>query len=146
VARRLREAGPAQLRLVVAHHPVRAAVDRDRANLMHGRDAAVAAWLDAGADLLLGGHIHLPYVRPLHAPGPAPRRLWAVQAGTAVSRRVRDGAPNSVNLISCAARAAGRTCVVERWDCAGGGRPFERAQRHELALGAAASAATAGHG
>lgn len=40
------------------------------------------AWSAAGADLVMGGHIHLPYTVAL--PGVA-RPLWAVQAGTAVS-------------------------------------------------------------
>jgi len=143
VAGRLRSAGPRQFRLVVAHHPVRAVVDKDRANLMHGRRAAIDAWLDAGADLLLGGHIHLPYVRALHESGSgagAHRRLWAVQAGTAVSRRVRAAVPNSVNLIDCMESGAGRTCRIERWDCSGGGRAFERVECHDLALEAARDA------
>jgi UDP-2,3-diacylglucosamine pyrophosphatase LpxH len=62
--------------------------------------AAVARWAEAGADLILGGHIHLPYVRSLHeAVSRAVARAWAVQAGTAVSSRVRGGQPNSVNVV-----------------------------------------------
>ncbi|MGC4115262.1 MAG: hypothetical protein QM765_11780 [Myxococcales bacterium] len=72
-------------------------LERDQANLLHGAGAAVRSWSEAGADLILGGHIHLPYVLALHelAPGLA-RRVWAVQAGTALSTRVRHEAPNSV--------------------------------------------------
>jgi len=72
-----------------------------------------AAWSAAGADLILGGHIHLPFVRNLQEANPhLRRRLWAVQAGTALSRRVRDGVPNSVNLI----RWVAPVCAIERWD------------------------------
>jgi hypothetical protein len=39
-----------------------------------------------------------------------------VQAGTAVSRRVRHEAGNSVNLIAWAGGDGPRRCVVERWD------------------------------
>lgn len=42
-----------------------------------------------------------------------PRPLWAVQAGTALSRRVRGGITNSVNVIRA---STGRGGVVERWD------------------------------
>ena len=42
--------------------------------------------------------------------------MWAVQAGTSVSRRVRPGSPNSVNLLRW--RAAECTCAVEQWDFA----------------------------
>ena len=127
VAARLRRATPQQLRVVVVHQPVAVTLPEDMANRLHGRDAAVACWAEAGADLVLGGHIHLPFVRPLHEtfPGCA-RALWAVQAGTALSTRVRSGAPNSVNLIRYTASAPTRRCTVERWDCAGGAERFER--------------------
>lgn len=54
------------------------------------------AWAAAGADLVLGGHIHLPFTLPLHG---LAQRLWAVQAGTAVSARTRSGVPNSVSSL-----------------------------------------------
>ena len=60
----------------------------------HGREQPPArpwrgtrAWASAGADLVMGGHIHLPFVRA----DDAGRPLWVAQAGTAVSRRVRPG-------------------------------------------------------
>lgn len=117
VAQRLREAGPARLRVVLLHHPVRAAVDSDRGNLLAGRDLAVPAWVDAGADLILGGHIHLPYILPIHgAAGSAPRRAWTIQAGTAVSRRLRGGISNSVNVIDHSFDNGRHQCVAQRWD------------------------------
>ena len=51
--------------MVVAHHPVRAQVESDRFNLLIGRERALSAWGQAGVDLILGGHIHLPYVLPV---------------------------------------------------------------------------------
>lgn len=66
VARRLGQARPGQLRVVVQHHPVRAVEATDTANLMINREKAVPAWVDAGMDLVLAGHIHLPYVLPLY--------------------------------------------------------------------------------
>jgi len=38
-----------------------------------------------------------------------------VQAGTALSSRVRDGIPNSINLIRHTT-AGGARCDIERWD------------------------------
>jgi hypothetical protein len=39
-----------------------------------------------------------------------------VQAGTALSWRIRRGAPNSVNVIRYSNERGARACVVERWD------------------------------
>lgn len=126
VARRLRQARPEQLRVVVQHHPVRAVEASDTANLMIGREKAVPAWVDAGMDLVLAGHIHLPYVLPLQ--GEQGRQAWTVQAGTAVSERVRGDIPNSVNLISFEHIQGKPHCVVERWDYVHGSRRFEAAR------------------
>jgi len=117
VAERL-AASDKMLRLVVTHQPVHVPRLSEEKNLLVGRNAAVQRWAAAGADLILGGHIHLPFVRPLSERYPAlPRRIWAVQAGTAVSSRIRADAPNSVNVIRFDATQTPLTCTVERWDC-----------------------------
>lgn len=113
VATLLAAASPRQLRVVVVHQPVAVTQPRDRQNLLRGHAAASRAWAAAGADLLMGGHIHLPYVLPLHG---LARRLWVVQAGTAVSSRTRPGVPNSVNVVRWG--AAVHRCLVEQWDFA----------------------------
>lgn len=133
VARRLRGATPSQLRLVVVHQPLDVARERDAHNLLHGHLAAIRAWTEAGMDLVMGGHIHLPFLRPLSLRIPdLSRRAWCVQAGTSVSARVRVEAPNSVNLL----RHGGERshCTVERWDCARPGARFELAEVWELEL------------
>jgi 3',5'-cyclic AMP phosphodiesterase CpdA len=126
-ARRLEGASDAQLRIVVVHQPVAVPRPGDAHNLLHGRERALRRWAAAGADLVMGGHIHLPCVLPVHdeLAGLA-RPVWAVQAGTATSHRVRRGAPNSVNLVRWPAQGAGRRCEVERWDCTDATRGFER--------------------
>lgn len=112
VARLLGTAAPGQLRVVVVHQPLAVTELRDRHHLLYGHDEAVRVWAEAGADLLLGGHIHLPYTLALHGQA---RRVWVVQAGTAVSSRLRPGVPNSVNIVRWEP-VQGSFCRVERWD------------------------------
>jgi 3',5'-cyclic AMP phosphodiesterase CpdA len=121
VAARLARAAPGQLRMIVVHHPVSVPEAGDVHNLVRRHAAALHCWADAGADLVMGGHIHLPYVTPL--PG-LTRRLWSVQAGTAVSHRVRGGQPNSVNVLRWGRDAPLGRCVVEQWDCPAGVAAF----------------------
>ena len=125
VAQRLSAASPQQLRVVVVHQPVAVTAAYDSPDLLHGYPAALRAWSAAGADLVLGGHIHLPYTQAQQG---LARRLWVVQAGTAVSSRTRPGVPNSVHLlrwgevsgahgdeVQTGADAAS-CCLVEQWD------------------------------
>lgn len=132
VARRLRSAAPGQLRVVVTHQPVDVPGAGDANNLLRGHADAVPAWVDAGADVVMGGHIHLPFIRPLSGRFPGlSRRAWCVQAGTAVSHRVRGHVPNSVNFIEHDP-TTGRA-FAERWDH-GEGQGFAPVQRVELDL------------
>jgi 3',5'-cyclic AMP phosphodiesterase CpdA len=134
VAKRLRRAAREQLRVVVTHQPVHVIRDSDLKNLLHGRERAVRAWSAAGADVILGGHIHLPYVRPLaEAFGGLPRRVWAVQAGTAISERVRGGISNSVNLLRHDPTQT-LVCSVERWDYDTDRAVFARVEALDLPL------------
>jgi len=142
VERRLQQARAAQLRIVLVHQPVAVTRPEDARNLLHGHAQAVARWSAAGADLVLGGHIHLPFVRPL----PTARPMWAVQAGTAVSARVRAGTPNSVNLIhGHTSEGRKRRCTVERWDHSQATGRFERADLQHLPL-APPAVSSSGHG
>jgi 3',5'-cyclic AMP phosphodiesterase CpdA len=136
VVRRLEHAAARQLRVVVTHQPLVAARANDIRNLLHGREHAVERWSQAGVDLILGGHIHLPYVTPLHvAYKDLPRQMWAVQAGTSLSSRVRGNVPNSVNVIDYDASTMGaRRAVVARWDFNQASASFEPNMQHELDL------------
>lgn len=117
VAQQLATANTAQLRVVVTHQPVHIITESDRINLLRGYQPALQAWAEAGADLILGGHIHLPYVRALRPLSQQPNRiLWAVQAGTALSSRIRNGLPNSVNIVQYRNIDGRRACNVEQWD------------------------------
>lgn len=136
VAARLEAARASQLRIVVTHQPVAVTRAQDEKNLLRGRERAVQRWARAGADLILGGHIHLPYVLPLHDTfAGLPRRVWAVQAGTALSWRTRGTIDNSVNVIRHEAGAGGaRQTAVERWDYSEASGEFGMIARHDLAL------------
>jgi 3',5'-cyclic AMP phosphodiesterase CpdA len=102
-----------RFRILLTHHPL---LDpSDGAEIAATRDArpvldAIAA---AGVDLLLAGHHH----RPFSAEGAidyldVKRSLLIVQAGTAISTRLRGG-PNSFNLIELA--GADVTCAPWLW-------------------------------
>lgn len=137
VAQHLRRITPRQLRIVVVHQPVEVISDSDRENLLHGYREAIKSWAAAGADLILSGHIHYPFVRTLHGAQTqtaAVRPAWAVSAGTAVSSRVRDGMPNSVNLIRYDPAQSPRTCVIERMDFDAASASFVIAETTRLEL------------
>ncbi len=63
--------------------------------------------------MVLGGHIHLPYVMALAG---FARHMWAAQADTCVSSQVRAGAANSVNLLRWGGDTAPGCCLIEQWD------------------------------
>jgi 3',5'-cyclic AMP phosphodiesterase CpdA len=138
VLQRLKGARPGQLRVVVTHQPACVMRPEDEKDRLHGGEEAVQAWARGGADLVLGGHIHLPYVSDLcaRAKGTA-RPMYCIQAGTAFSHRVRHGTPNSVNLIRWQAPADGaaRACVAERWDYDLADDRFELTHTYDLKLG-----------
>ena len=141
VVRRLQGAPRGQLRVVVTHQPACVMRTEDEKNRLHGGEAAVQAWARAGADLVLGGHIHLPYVtdvcvRMNPEPGSA-RAMYCIQAGTALSYRVRHGSPNSLNVIRWGPPADGdaRMCHVERWDYDLADGRFELTHPYDLKLG-----------
>lgn len=117
VASQLRRASPAQLRVVVVHQPVHVLRESDAHDLLRNWQPALAAWSAAGADIVMGGHIHLPYVTELsgHVTRLG-RRMWCVQAGTALSSRVRLEAPNSVNLLCHDPSSQTMRCELQRWD------------------------------
>jgi len=135
VANLLTTASPRQLRVVVVHQPAAVTQARDRPDLLRGHAIAKRVWSAAGADLVMGGHIHLPYTLPMNG---LARRLWVVQAGTAISSRTRQEAPNSVNLVrwgqvsdrsEAQAQNGSDTadcCLIERWDFAGRDLGFVR--------------------
>jgi 3',5'-cyclic AMP phosphodiesterase CpdA len=142
VARRCEGARSDKFRIVVVHHPLAVTSERDRENVVHGYEQAIRRWATAGVDVVIGGHIHLPFVLPLHEHSPELQKpLWVVQAGTAISHRVRPSTANSVNIFHVGVRVKAmksmaalilRQCEVERWDFAEKTQSFEAVSTHSL--------------
>lgn len=132
ISQRLQAAAPEQVRVVVTHQPVYVLKGSEVHNRVHGYERAISSWSAAGADIIMGGHIHLPYIAPLHEHSSGvKRRCWVVQAGTAVSHRVRRHQANSVNIIK---RTKQLGCVIERWDYSTSDDRFSCAMTQELPL------------
>jgi 3',5'-cyclic AMP phosphodiesterase CpdA len=65
-ARRLAEAAPGALRVVVLHHHLLGAPWRSRKKPVAARSRVLAGLVDAGAELILAGHIHQAAVSERH--------------------------------------------------------------------------------
>lgn len=86
--------GDPRLKLVACHHPLLPPRDGEK-NATIGGDAAFAALADAGANVVLSGHIHTPFDMVRERGG---KTMRMIGAGT-MSTRLR-GAPPSWNIIT----------------------------------------------
>jgi 3',5'-cyclic AMP phosphodiesterase CpdA len=110
------------LKVFVCHHPL---IDIQGAPVSGGvrrgpRAAAILA--EVGVDLVMTGHVHVPYVLRL---GPAERGGYAIGAGT-LSQRTR-GAPPSFSTIVATPKAF--VVTVQAWT----GQRFEASDERVLA-------------
>jgi 3',5'-cyclic AMP phosphodiesterase CpdA len=100
-------------RVLLTHHPLLDPTDGTEIAATRAARPVLDAIAAAGVDLLLAGHHH----RPFSAEGTidylnVKRSLLIVQAGTAISTRLRDG-PNSFNLIEIGGEAV--RCTAYLW-------------------------------
>jgi 3',5'-cyclic AMP phosphodiesterase CpdA len=102
-------------RLVATHQPLAAVVTTDVRNLAHRAAQALDRWIAAGADLFLGGHIHLPYCIEVRTTDLRQSGVL-LQAGTCLSSRIRNGIPNSYNLVTLQRYGTERRMSIERRD------------------------------
>lgn len=104
----MKDLGPGHVKLIACHHPL---VDKQglvsAGKTIRGREA-LEALAAAGADAVLSGHVHDPFVMELEVGGRIVRKIGA---GT-LSERVRDSAP-SFNEIRISAEGAIE--VDHRW-------------------------------
>lgn len=115
VEARLRATPNDKLKILATHHPFDVVLRRDHKNRIHNAHEALKRWASVGLDLVMGGHIHYPFFAPLHGRyHTLTRQVWIAQAGTAISRRIRDGKPNSFNRLVVGTTLA--ETRLERWD------------------------------
>lgn len=110
----LQAAPDTHLRLLVAHHPFWLPAAQARRHLIGGRDKALAAFRQAGVDMILSGHVHVAYTQLL-------KGIIVCHAGTGTSNRY-SGQANSFTIIRGDRRRL--TIHVRTWN----GRAFERCE------------------
>lgn len=110
---RLRGARAGQLRIVALHHPLDQP-PQSRKQPMAGAAGAALALAEAGADVILCGHLHQWAAAP-YARREGGRLMLVVQAGTTLSTRLR-GEENDLNLIEQDGAAVRVTRYAARGD------------------------------
>ena len=107
--------------VVITHHPL-GLLPSSAEDLEHKGDAATCrSWHDAGVNMILSGHEHRPFLldatkQIIENEAEESRPLWILNAGTAISSRVRHEHPNSFNLLSLNEESDTACIMVERWD------------------------------
>ena len=105
------------VRILAFHHPMDCAKWVDEKNLLRGRDSAMKLFEESQIDLIVGGHIHDPYVNLSTERYPDIKRATVLAvAGTCLSWRIRAGAPNSFNLIEVDTEMAEPKLSITRYD------------------------------
>ncbi len=90
----------AKIHIAAFHHPMDCFNPKDEKNLLVKREQTMAVFDRHRVDLMVGGHIHDPYVTLSSVRYPQTRRTMVIGvAGTCLSWRTRAGAPNSFNFI-----------------------------------------------
>jgi 3',5'-cyclic AMP phosphodiesterase CpdA len=105
---------PASLfKILVTHHPFAAPPHGDDDEIVGRAHLAAEALRGCGVDMILAGHGHIAYSGDLGVHLPAAASLLVVQAGTALSDRLR-GEPNQYNLLSIC-RDGGVEVALRTW-------------------------------
>ena len=101
LSKRLSENRPlAKVHIAAFHHPMDCKKVSDEKNLLKNRNKVMEIFQSHKVDLIVGGHIHDPFVNLSKSRYPSVQKVMVVAvAGTCMSSRTRPGAPNSFNLI-----------------------------------------------
>lgn len=88
------------IRIGCVHQPLHTAWMQDAHERLIDAEAAAGHFSTHGFDLVLSGHVHVPYIATTRDSFPGLDRHFILSgAGTATSHRTRPGAPNSFNFI-----------------------------------------------
>lgn len=120
-AEALRQAPDGALRILACHHPLIEMIGAPMTGEVKRGERAARIFAEAGVDLIVTGHVHVPFALPIRM---ADHASYAVGCGT-LSRRER-GAPPSFNRIEWDAEAVTVSAVA--WD----GRGFADHQTWRL--------------
>ena len=121
VVRQLEAAPPSDLRVVVCHHPLMEILGGPMTAKVHGGVDAANRLVQAGVDVILSGHIHLPFVTAIPF---GDGKTQAIGSGT-LSLRERGAAPgfNVIEVepgcvrVQAMAYERGRFEVWRTWAC-----------------------------
>ncbi len=87
--------------IACAHQPLETAWPQDQHETLINRKEIAHIWSEHKIDLVLSGHVHVPMLATTQKTFPAlPTPFILAGAGTAISYRIRPGAPNSFNVIT----------------------------------------------
>lgn len=107
----------AKVQIAAFHHPVDCAKPGDVKNLLKGRDATMALFERHKIDLVIGGHIHDPFITLSSARYPKLQRTMIIGvAGTCLSSRTRSDSPNSFHWIEVDSSAEEPQMKISRYD------------------------------
>ena len=120
-AEALRQAPPGALRILACHHPLIEMIGTPMTGDVKRGDAAALIFAEAGVDLIMTGHTHIPFALPIDL---SDRCSYAVGCGT-LSHRER-GAPPSFNQLEWDERQI--VVTVMQWS----GSSFEPGQTWRL--------------
>jgi 3',5'-cyclic AMP phosphodiesterase CpdA len=92
--------GGLRVKIVVTHHPFLPPPGDVGIDLVGRAGQAIDVLDRCNVDLLLAGHLHRGYAGDIRTHYPAARRaMIAIQAGTAISHRMREGEANAYNVL-----------------------------------------------
>lgn len=107
---------PHTLLIACAHQPLHTAWPEDMSERLIDAEQTADACSALGVDVVLSGHVHVPLLTTTQAVFPRLGRHFILAgAGTALSHRIRPGAPNSFNTIGVATQDAVRTVAITQF-------------------------------